>query len=179
MDNFLPDKYQIPEASNGYMKFKQGANTFRILSSAIVGYETWLEEDNKRKPLRWKMGVKMPASEIGTDPKHFWAFIVWNFEEEKVQILELTQKGIMRDIKALVDNPKWGDPKAYNIVVTRTGEGMETEYTTQPEPKEDLDAGILQFYKDLKINLEALFKNEDPFQSEDTFDVTEEEVEKI
>jgi hypothetical protein len=171
-DTFLPAKYELPDSKSGYMKFKQGANTFRVLSSAIVGYESWVEEDGKRKPLRWKMGVSIPV-EQGENAKHFWAFNVWNFDEKKVQILEITQKGIMKAIKALTSNEKWGDPKTYNIVVTRTGEGMETEYQVQPEPKEELDKGIQQFYKDLKINLEALFKGENPFESVEDFDIPE------
>jgi len=174
---FLPDNYEIPDATNGYMKFRQGDNPFRVLSSAIVGSESWIEEGDKRKPLRWKMGTDMSVEKIGTDPKHFWAFVVWNFNEKKVQILEITQKGIMRAIQALVKNPKWGDPKAYNIVVTRAGEGMETEYTVQPEPKEELDEGILKFYEDLNINLEALFAGEDPFKSNEF--LTDEQVEEI
>ena len=177
MNNFLPDKYEMPDSTSGYMKFKQNDNTFRILSSAIVGFETWIDtEDGKRKPIRWRMGTEMKAEKIGTDPKHFWAFVVWNFNDKKVQILELTQKGIMRSIQALVNNPKWGDPKTYNLVVTRTGEGMETDYQVQPEPKEDLDEGILKFYKDLNINLEALFTGDDPFKSEG---LTEEDMRAI
>lgn len=166
--SFLPDKYEIPSASTGYMKFKQGENKFRILSNAIVGWESWVvDEEGNRKPLRWRMGEKVPAEKIGDNPKHFWAFVVWNYNEEKVQILEITQKGIMRAIKALTADEDWGDPRNYDIVVIRTGEGMETEYQVKPKPKSKLDEGILRFYKDLTINLEALFEGKDPFESED------------
>jgi hypothetical protein len=32
-----------------------------------------------------------------------------------------------------------------------------------PAPKEKLDPGITQLYKDMNINLEALFTGDDPF----------------
>ena len=41
---FLPDGYEVPKSSGGgYMKFKQGANKFRILSSPVLGWEYWTE----------------------------------------------------------------------------------------------------------------------------------------
>lgn len=163
--SFLPDKYEIPDSSTGYMKFKQGENKFRVLSSAIIGWETWTEEDGKRKPLRRKMDNPF-STDVVDDPtqiKHFWAFVVWNYNEEKVQILEITQKGIMKSIKALTSDEDWGDPKTYDIVVTREGEGLETEYQVNPKPKKELDKGITQFYKDLNIDLDALYDGNDPF----------------
>lgn len=177
MNDFLPEKYEMPDASSGYFKFKLGENRFRVLSSAIVGYESWVEEDGKRKPLRWKMGTSMPADKIGDDPKHFWAFVVWNYKEEKVQILEVTQKGIMKAIQALTRDDDWGSPKDYDIVVTREGEGLETEYQIQPKPKKDIDEDILNFYNKININLDALFDGADPFKTEEK--ISEEDMEQI
>ena len=172
---FLPDKYEIPDASTGYMKFKIGENRFRVLSSAILGWESWLKDDEgNRKPRRWRMGEDIKVEDVGDDPKHFWAFCVWNYATEKVQILEITQKGIMKSIKALTSDDDWGDPKDYDIVVTREGEGLDTEYQVNPKPKKELDKGITQFYKDLNINLEALFEGKDPFKTEEVFDVPDE-----
>jgi hypothetical protein len=175
---FLPDKYSMPDANTGYFRFKQGENKFRVLSSAIVGWESWVDDDGKRKPLRFRMDEKIPVDKIGDDPKHFWAFVVWNYAEEKIQILEITQKGIMKSIQSLVSDEDWGDPKNYDLVVTRTGEGLETEYQVNPKPKKELDKGIIQFYKDLNINLEALFSGGDPFKSESS-ELTDKEMDEI
>ena len=41
---FLPENYKSPEGN--YMKLQDGENTFRVLSSAIVGWEYW-NRDNK------------------------------------------------------------------------------------------------------------------------------------
>lgn len=104
------------------------------------------------------------ADEVGDEHKHFWAFAVWNYTDKKVQILEITQKTIMRSILALTKDEDWGDPKEYDIVVTRTGEDLNTEYNVTPKPQKELDEGILRFYKDLNINLEALYDGADPFE---------------
>jgi len=122
------------------------------------------------------MEHKQDVSEIGDEPKHFWAFVVWNYKDEKVQILEVTQKGIMKAIRNLVNDEDWGDPKNYDLVVTREGEGLETEYSVNPKPKTELDKGIQVFYKDLNINLEALFDGDDPFSTNIKVDELPEEL---
>lgn len=166
MDNFFPeDDYKLPETSN-YMKFKEGDNTFRVLSSAIVGWEYW-NTDNK--PIRRKEGWNTVPDDIKTEKDgsvkitHFWAFVVYNYEAKKIQILELTQKGIMKYIQGLVKNPKWGDPKKYDITVNRSGSGLDTEYTCTANPHSEIDKEITKQYEDMKIDLGALFEGNDPF----------------
>lgn len=152
---FLPENYKTPEGN--YYKFQEGENTFRILSSAIVGYE-YFNKDNK--PVRSKTQFTNTPADIKEDGtiKHFWAFLVYSYRAEKQQILEVTQSGIQAAIRALVQNPKWGDPKKYDITVSRTGSGLETEYTIMPNPHSELDVVLMN------VNLEALFTGDDPFK---------------
>ena len=87
-----------------------------------------------------------------------------------MQILEITQASIRKGITALVNNKKWGDPKEYDIVVTknRTGsESRDVEYIVTPEPKELIETEIVKKYQDMNINLDALYKGDDPFKSEE------------
>jgi len=166
--NFLPKNYKEPVINN-YMKFKEGNNTFRVLSSAITGFEWWVDDkEGNRKPVRSKTDDEMPE-----DAKHFWAFVVYNLNDERIQILEITQVGIRKAITALINNEKWGDPKEYNIVITRTGEGFETEYQVTPEPKEKLDKDILDKYGNMNVNLDALYEGDDPFKEKDEVDIDE------
>lgn len=167
--NFLPTDYKIPKAPSGYMKFEEGLNTIRILSSAIVGYEYWTKD---KKPVRSKtmwedIPTDIKVEDDGTVKiKPFWAFVVWNYEAKKVQILEITQNTIMKGIKSLVDNPKWGDPKKYDIAITRIEENI-TSYNVQGEPPiEEPTEEIMKAYKAKPINLNALYSGEDPFAKE-------------
>ena len=166
-DNFLGTDYKLPETSN-YMKFKEGDNTFRVLSSAITGWEYWTEDN---KPVRRKESWSTVPDDIKTEKdgsvriNHFWAFVVYNYEAKKIQVLEITQKGIMKYIQGLVKNTKWGNPKGYDIVVNRSGSGFDTEYVVSADPHSEVDHKVLKQYEDMNINLEALYEGNDPFMN--------------
>jgi hypothetical protein len=180
-NNFLPNDYSVPvSGASKYMRFEDGENRFRVLSSAIVGWEYWTEEDGKRHPVRVRNESDLPnevknATESESRAKHFWAFVVYNVKAKDVQILEITQKSIMASVTALVQSDDWGDPKEYDILVNRSGEKLETTYSVVPTPKKPLDEGVMQFYKDLHINLEALYDGSDPFESQ----ISDQEMDEI
>lgn len=154
--------YSIPNTSN-YMKFSEGDNTFRVLSSAIVGYEYFT---NDNKPVRSKTPWDVVPSDIKKDGKikHFWAFVVYNYESKRIQILELTQKSIMTTMQSYIKNVKWGNPKEYDFIVTKTGSGMDTEYAITVNPKSPLDESVKARFESMKIDLNALFAGLDPFE---------------
>ena len=177
--SFLPEGYKIP-SENKYMRFQDGENTFRILDSAVIGQEYWVEKPGKdgRRPVRIKIDQSFTADDLQVNPKtgeldmpkHFWMFPVYNYNEKAVQLLELTQKSIMKFIKSLTKSKKWGDVKDYDITITKEGEGLETRYSVMPNPKEKLEKGVMQLYKDMEIRVEAIFDNDgfgtDPFSKE-------------
>lgn len=168
---FLPKDYTAPKQGGNYFKFQKGENRFRIMSHAIVGFEYWTKDS---KPVRSRLPFKEfpedAKNEDGTfKQKHFWAFIVWNYEEERLQIMEITQSTIMSGIEALVNNTKWGSPKDFDIVVKASGDGLEREYTVVPEPHTEAPKADVS-----KINLEELFVGGDPFNS-----VSQEKAEDI
>ena len=164
---FLPKDYVAPKAGGNYLKFKDGDTTFRILSSAVTGYEYW-NTDNK--PVRSKTqfsstpkDIKLDKDGVPTKVKHFWSMVVNNEDENKIQILQISQKSIQDAIKALVENKKWGAPTGYDITVTRSGDGLETSYTVMPNPHTPVSSQVQKDYEDKNVNLEALFTGADPF----------------
>lgn len=166
-NDFLPNNYEVPSGSDKYMKFVKGENRFRILSSPILGYLWWTETDEgKRTPHRVSMDDKISISEVDPEEiKHFWAMCVWNYSSEKVQILEITQRGIQKTLRALAKDEDWGSPVfKYDIVITRTGDGMETKYEVLPKPAKKFDEAIVKLFKDMQIDLTALYRGEDPFE---------------
>ncbi len=168
MSEFLPEGYTVPD-NNNYFKFKEGENTFRIMSSAIIGYEYWT---NDKKPVRSKdhfestPNIKLDKDGKPTKVKHFWAFVVWNYKSNSIQILQVTQSSIQGAIKALVDNEKWGTPMGYDITVTRVGDGLDTEYSTMPNPHLEVAEEIKTAHRTKKVNIEALYDGEDPFEGD-------------
>ena len=162
MNDFFNDKnYKIPETSN-YMKFVEGENTFRVMSSAIVGYEYFNTEN---KPVRSAEPFdSTPDIKKDGVVKHFWAFIVWNENSKRIQILQLSQKGIMKTMQSYINNPKWGNPREYDFIVSRTGSGMDTEYGVSVNPKSPVDAEATKKLATMKIDVNALFIGADPFK---------------
>jgi hypothetical protein len=158
--NFLPDNYEIP--TKPYFKFIPGDNRIRILASPIIGYEYFT---NDNKPVRSKESFDEMPSDIKPDGaiKHFWAMKIWNYHTTRIEIMEITQKGILTAIKSLAENPKWGTPLGYDICITKKGEGLNTEYTVIPEPKSELTEVQELAFADTYVNLEALYTNGDPF----------------
>lgn len=158
--SFLPTDYKAPSLNTGYMKIQEGENKFRILSKPILGWEDW---DNKR-PVRFRFENK-PEKSI--DPKmpvrHFWAFLCWNYAEEKIQILHLTQASIRNKIQSLSIDKDWGEPYFFDIKVVKKGQGKDTEYEVHPVPHKDLHPSIEEAFHAKPCYLEALFDNGDPF----------------
>lgn len=166
--SFVTDDEQIPVKEGKYMKFKIGDNRIRILGAKISGWEGWkTQADGGKKPVRTTENDDIPTDSVDKieDIKHFWAFPVWNYAAEKVQILKITQSGIKNDILALGKNKKWGDPMDYDLVIMAVGEGKEREYSTQPDPKEPLNAEAQAAWDAVKdkLDMSVYFKNGDPF----------------
>lgn len=155
------------------MKLEKGDNVFRVLSDAIVGWEGWKDS----KPVRWPneskphqdiiMALDMDENANPPRPKfkHFWAFIVWNYKQEQVQILEITQKRVMSDIENLIIDEDWGDPKEYDIKITREGDGFETKYKVSPKPKKAVSQEIVDAYEASSVKVETLFDGGNPFEA--------------
>lgn len=163
--NFLPEDYQAPRTGGQYMKIQKGENKIRILSRPILGWEDWTLD---KKPVRFEYDKK-PIAPISADKpvKHFWAMIVWNYAEEKIQILQITQSGIRKGIESLCNDSDWGAPYLYDIKIIKTGgEDPKTiKYQVNPLPHKPIAPHIEQAFKDSPCYLEALFANEDPFSS--------------
>jgi hypothetical protein len=172
MNDFLPKGYETPESQQSYMELEEGQNTFRILSPAIVGYK-WFEDtgDGGSVPRRVRTEEEVPAEvrNAANDrdrDKHFWAFVVYNYHTQSIQLLELTQKSIMRPIEAYTKNPKWGNPQRYDLVIEKVKTGprdRDVKYSVIPEPPSQLDEGIAELAKSIPVRLDALYDGEDPF----------------
>jgi hypothetical protein len=160
--SFLPDDYKAPKTSSNYMKIQQGENKIRILSRPIFGWEDW--EPSTNKPVRFQFHEK-PAKQLSPSKKisHFWAFIVWNYAEERIQILQITQSGIRSAIESLSRDDDWGAPWNYDLKIVRTGKEKETKYAVTPASPKALSETIRSAFYENRIRLEALFDGQDPF----------------
>jgi hypothetical protein len=172
MNDFLPKGYETPQSDQRYMELAEGTNTFRILSPAIVGYEWWEDAGNgDRVPRRVRTAEDVPtdvrnATQSRDKAKHFWAFVVYNYHTQTIQVLELKQQTIMRAIEALAKAPNWGNPRGFDLTIEKVKTGArewDVEYHVIPEPPSPLDEGIAELARQVPVRLEALYEGEDPY----------------
>jgi hypothetical protein len=177
---FTPDKFAESQVGN-YMKFEDGQNRIRILEKPITGYVYWEDAEGNLvpknemagkggKPVRVKSWEGLTNAQRGA-MKGFAAMVVWNYQAERIQILEIKQVGIMNALEALSLSKSWGDVTSFDIVITKTRTGInptDVEYSVMPEPKEPVSKEIKEAYKEAHIDLEALYRGEDPFGVEKT-----------
>ena len=171
--SFLNNIKRAPEnaGSGSYVKLQQGKNTFRIVGcqadngfiNGMLGWGT--NEDGGRKPFRWKVGEEAPLT-FEDKPKEFFAMKVYNYAEDRVQVLEITQKILKDTLYSYCQDSDWGDPRAYDIDIIKNGEGLETSYAMVAKPHKKMTEEQRQVCIDTKVNLHALYDSGDPFAVE-------------
>ncbi len=164
---FLPEDYIAPRSGGGYYtKLNNGVNRIRILSAPVMGWQEWIDN----KPVRYRMDEK-PVKWHNKTRKgdHFWSFIIWNYQEKMIQVLQITQVSIRKVIESLSKDSTWGSPFFYDITITREGEGKKTTYTIHPLPRKTLDPYIQEAFEENRCNLDALFDSNDPFGLWDSY----------
>lgn len=157
-DVFQDENYRVPVGN--FMKFEDGDNKFRILSKIVTGWKWWDGETNHRV----KTETEIPGNLYGTTgegaPRHFWAMAVWNYNAQKVQVLEIHQITIIKAIKLNIEDEGWGDPRSYDIKVHRKNNGGKIEFVVKamPHSEKPETGSILE-----RINLSALFEGGNVF----------------
>lgn len=168
--SFTPEGYKVPKTPSQFMSFELGDNKVRVLSDAVIGWEGW----KGGKPFRHEGDVcKITVDQVDTDPKygkpkinHFWAFIVWNYADQKIQVLEITQKTIMNKIHNYDQDVDYGHPKGYDLTIIKSKNGDKTEYDVIAKPPKPVDVEILKKFEETDVKLDALFKGEYPVDEE-------------
>lgn len=171
--SFLPDNYEMPVAPSNYTQFEDGTTTkFRILPSGgdqdcIVFWEYFDKTQWENwKPVRsMKKFEETPWIEPWRRQGEKWAFKVWNYDLNQVQICSLWQKGLKEAIMQHINDDDYGNPLWYDIKITRTWTKLETKYKIVVSPPKAFDESVLET-DDKQIDWVAYLKNEEPFIGE-------------
>lgn len=151
----LPKDTRGEAAGSSFLKLDAGQTELLILPGTITGYQYWrLGADGKLECVRSAEVFAEPIPDVrmrdvkdkdgnivGQEPEKqqfYWAMPVYNFKTESFELAQFTQKGVRDDLKALNDNPNWGDPSGkYTVTITKTGEGFQTKYKVDGNPTSD------------------------------------------
>lgn len=161
MTDFLPKDYKAPEGSSDFFKPQPGDNKIRVLTKPIIGWEGWQDG----KPFRRK-GIEkniedneVEINKLSKKPaiSPVWAMLIWDYEEGKVKVWNLTQKTIMAKIVTMNADKGWGDVRGYDIGVERI-EGKRTSYDVRPYPHKKLDKDVLKVINATELDAENSFR---------------------
>ena len=160
---------------------------FALLSDEpLEFYEVWAEgPDGKSKPFRCASEPRpddlslafgdftrrMNRDGTGVEPIKFaLALPVYNFEAAQVQILQLGQKSIIRELDAISQMPDYDDLTAIDFILGKEGAGLNTEYKITPVPrKKGADKDITAAWEDSRaagFDISRLLEGGDPFKEE-------------
>lgn len=162
--DFLPLGFEELETKKAYTRlsqFRDGENRIRIVMRPIAGWLDW----NGNKPVRTRPNEKPKASVNPDKPlKAFWTMYIWDYQLEKLFVLEITQGGVLKALTTLAKDQDWGDLTGYDLKIKKEGSGKDTRYTVTPLPHKDLAPNVLESLKASPVYLEALYEGKDPWE---------------
>ncbi len=162
-----------------------GSVRFAMLSDEpLEGYEVWGQANGTNKPFRFaeeptyedilvEMGEFEPREGRGgpgtADVKFFIALPVYSYDSGKVQVLQLTQKSIIKEIDAISQMEDYESLLDWDFTISKKGSGLTTEYTVRPAPRkkgsqEHIDAAWLEA-KSEGFDISRLLEGQNPFKA--------------
>ena len=156
-------------------------------SESLGGYECWVAKEGKRYSMKFKTeptreDLKERADEEGVEltgeekVKAFYAFWIWNYEEECVQVFQFSQQGLIDPIIAnLSDEEISQEPHAYDFKLSTNGlSGLDKRYQVACVPgkrrQEKIDKQIHAAFDEVMTqgaDLTNLLVGADPFKALD------------
>lgn len=164
--SFIPEDYTAPTGGGGFTKLQNGDNRFRILSSPLMLWVTWA--DKKVSRIKYLGTANKPAKPAveGASVKHAWGLIVWNYTTEAIEVFELDKQAIIAALTTYANDADWGHPKEYDIIINKSGSGMDTEYKFIAKPAKPASDQIVDAFVANPVDLEQLLvEGGNPFLS--------------
>lgn len=127
----------------------------RALSTAITGWEYWEE----MKPKRFRPKAKPKGAK---DLGEFVAFLIWNYELQRVQIWSFKQRTIKSSLEKLIS--VYGDPMNFDMLLTRMGTEKETRYYLKALPGTKCPKEAQELLEMQPLDLELLYEGKDPWK---------------
>lgn len=118
--------YATYKKPSDYIKFDQGNNLIRVISSGGIGMFHAIRSTSGYAPLGFcTEDGNCPHCEKN-DPKRVWRWIVWDVKRNEVKMLDAGPM-IGNAICELAHNLK-KDPQEFDLIINRVGEKLRTKY---------------------------------------------------
>jgi len=145
--------YENYKKPSDFMSFLEGDNKIRIVSSGVIGFQHGMRTANRFVNL----GV-CPEDDScencrkGYEPKRVWKWIILDYADNRIKILDA---GPMLGNQICEMASVAGDPQTYDILITRVGQKLKTEYTALKGDSSELPEEVkknLEFSKKRLVN---------------------------
>lgn len=121
-----------------YMKLEVGDNVVRIITKPYQFTVAWITDgDGTPRKVRSAVSKNCPLVKRGDKLQNRWYVGVINRKTKSAQILEISSQ-IVSSIKKLALDEDWGDPKAYDVNISRGTPKSQPLYTVIAKPKKPL-----------------------------------------
>lgn len=143
--------YSSYKKPSDFLKFEQGSNTIRILSGGGMMNKHSMKTSRGFVPLGECEGENCPHCLKGNVPKKQWIWIAINRTTGRVGVLET---GIMIGNAICELAQEEGDPEGYDLIISKKGEGLRTEYVVAKggsDPLTELEKKTIKLEKNYLI----------------------------
>ena len=181
-----------PGAGGGYLnpsKIQSGSSVrFALLDdNPLEFYEVWGDAtDGGVKPFRFSNDPTPDdiEAELGSDytrrlnrdgtapeaVKFAIAVPVYNHDTSKVQILQLSQKSIIRELDSISQMEDYSNLLEWDFVLGKEGNGLNTEYSLRAVPrKKNTESTVQEAWKEVQaggFDISRLLSGTNPFKEE-------------
>lgn len=162
--SFLDGDYKEPTNSD-YLKLSEWTTKVRVLQNPLLIGTKWTDWEDKREVVR---ELLQTPQDLTQGYSIAWLCLVWNYDEHKVQIWEISQKTIRTELSALWKDTDFWPWTKYDLKITRTGKGQnDTKYSIQALPKSELWDDVDPQDIAVNVNLEEyITTGENPFKQD-------------
>lgn len=170
-DEFFWKDYEIPTTTSKYSRIETDKELkIRILWKPLIGWQYFNTDKKPQRSLKpFEKLIKPAISQFTNKPQgqsEFWAFRVYNYETEQIEVFETTKNRVKEGIMDLFQDDEWGDPTWYDLKISRSWKGKDTKYSVLPWKPWELTDEIKQLDDDTYVNIDALLVGDDPFKEE-------------
>jgi len=114
-----------------------GVKPFRFLEDpSPADIEAEMGASYQRRPNRDGTGVEPVKAAI--------AFFVYNYDTESIQVMQVSQKGIIRELDQLTQMEDYADLENWDFVLGKEGSGIGTEYALRIVPIKKTSASAMR-----------------------------------
>jgi hypothetical protein len=121
-----------------YFKPIEGVNIFRVVGDPVTTFTHWVKTNLSSRVQKYSCAGKnnCPICNAGVDLLIRNCFLIYDRASQSVKIYEAPNE-VFKNIKAYAADEDYGDVTKYDFKLTRSGQGLLTQYQVTPKRKQE------------------------------------------